>query len=167
VIEKFEGPVKDLYGTLVTTRNFEIGLFWQRSNYFLVLNTAIALGFFNVKEGKYGLMFVVMGIVASLLWFWVCLGSKYWQTRWERRLMDFENHHLNGLNFFAADPSRIRNDVERGLAFHPSRGLKGAIYALALNYKPSVSFSMILLAGLFTVAWLVAGVFFVVKLAQP
>lgn len=28
------------------TRNFEISLYWQRSNYFLVLNTALAVGFF-------------------------------------------------------------------------------------------------------------------------
>jgi len=41
--------VKDLYKTLLDTRNLEINLFWQRSNYFLVLNTGIAFGFFNLK----------------------------------------------------------------------------------------------------------------------
>ena len=49
--EKKESPIelKDLYKTLLDTRNLEISLFWQRSNYFLVLNTGIAFGFFNLK----------------------------------------------------------------------------------------------------------------------
>src|SRR3972149_10785499 len=38
---------KDAYKFAYDTRNFEISLFWQRSNYFLVLNTAIALAFFS------------------------------------------------------------------------------------------------------------------------
>src|SRR5262245_24423130 len=109
VIGGFTGPVKDLYGTLLATPNFEIGLFWQRSNYFLVLNTGIAFGFFNLKESKYAPIFVAMGLVSSALWFWVCLGAKYWQTRWEQRLMDFETHHLAGLDFFAADRDRIQS----------------------------------------------------------
>jgi len=33
-------------------RNLEITLFWQRSNYFLVLSTAIAAGFFSLRDAK-------------------------------------------------------------------------------------------------------------------
>jgi hypothetical protein len=37
------GSIKlEAYRTALATRNLEINLFWQRSNYFLVLNTAIA-----------------------------------------------------------------------------------------------------------------------------
>src|SRR5437763_1835647 len=79
--EPFPVTRKDLYQTLQTTRNLEIGLFWQRSNYFLVLNTGIAFGYFNLVDHKYTLIFAIMGVVASTLWFRVCLGGKFWQTR--------------------------------------------------------------------------------------
>jgi hypothetical protein len=156
VTDKFASSIKDLYGTLVATRNLEIGLFWQRSNYFLVLNTGIALGFFNLKDAPYRSIFAIMGLIASALWFQVCLGGKYWQTRWEQRLMDFEAHHLPDLAFFAADRARLQSDVERGLRFHPATGLKSFIYRLVLDRHPSVSYSMILLAGTFVVAWCLA-----------
>ena len=34
----------ELYKIAIQTRNLELGFFWQRSNYFLVLNTALATG---------------------------------------------------------------------------------------------------------------------------
>jgi hypothetical protein len=144
--------VKDLYKTLLDTRNLEINLFWQRSNYFLVLNTGIALGFFNLKDEKFAVIFAVIGLLASLLWFWVCLGGKFWQTRWEQRLLEFEREHLPGLDFFGASPECIRADVEKGLAFHNLRWSQHFIYRLVLN-KPSVSYSMILLSALFVIGW--------------
>jgi len=147
--------VKDLYGTLVSTRQLEIGLFWQRSNYFLVLNTGLALGFF--KEVTYAPIFAVMGILSSALWFWVCLGGKYWQTRWEQRLMDFEADNVKGLNFFSANPDRIDLDVARGLRFREAGGLKQWIYKKALLQHPSVSFSMMLLAIVFFAGWVAVG----------
>ena len=107
ITDRFTDSVKDLYGTLLTTRNLEIGLFWQRSNYFLVLNTGIALGFFNLDGSLYRLLFAAMGLIASALWLQVCLGGKYWQTRWEQRLMDFEAHHLR-------DAERVRDAVAGG-----------------------------------------------------
>ena len=39
-----------LFKIALETRNFEILLYWQRSNYFLVLNTALAVGFFSVNR---------------------------------------------------------------------------------------------------------------------
>lgn len=150
--DKLPVEVKDLYKTLLDTRNLEINLFWQRSNYFLVLNTGIAFGFFNLKDGKFAVIFAVMGLFASILWFWVCLGGKFWQTRWEQRLLEFEREHLPGLDFFGASPERIRADVEKGLAFHNLRWSQRIIYRLALN-KPSVSYSMIRLSGLFVIGW--------------
>ncbi len=61
----------------------EIGLFWQRSNYFLVLNTAIATGFFVLvdKSAPLAVLLGPLGCWVSVLWFAVNLGSKYWQTR--------------------------------------------------------------------------------------
>jgi len=144
--------VKDLYKTLIDTRNLEINLFWQRSNYFLVLNTGIAFGFFNLKNEEFGIVFAVMGLLASLLWFWVCLGGKFWQTRWEQRLLEFEREHMPGLDFFGASPERIRADVEKGLAFHVQGLRQQLVYSLVL-IKPSVSFSMIQLSALFAIGW--------------
>ena len=149
---KIPMEVKDLYKILLDTRNLEINLFWQRSNYFLVLNSGIAFGFFNLKDGKYSISFAVMGLLASLLWFWVCLGGKYWQTRWEQRLLDFEKEHMPGLDFFGASTDRIRSDVEKGFEFHKLRWTQRIVYRLALN-KPSVSYSMIRLSALFVIGW--------------
>lgn len=149
---KLPMEVKDLYKTLVDTRNLEINLFWQRSNYFLVLNTGIAFGFINLKDGKFAVIFAGIGLLASLLWFWVCLGSKFWQTRWEQRLLEFEREHMPGLDFFGASPERIRADVENGLEFHKLRWAQRVFYRLALN-KPSVSYSMIRLSALFVIGW--------------
>jgi hypothetical protein len=149
----FPIEVKDLYSTLIATRNLEINLFWQRSNYFLVLNSGIVFGFFNLKETRYAIIFGLMGIITSALWFWVCLGSKFWQTRWEQRLLDFENEYLPGLDFFSAKPDRILSDVRRGLAFQHLGPIQDRIYRLSLR-KPSVSFSMTLLSGVFVFGWL-------------
>jgi hypothetical protein len=143
---------KDLYKTLIDTRNFEISLFWQRSNYFLVLNSGLALGFFNLDKSIYALGLALFGLVASLLWFAVCLGGKFWQTRWEQRLLDFEKEHLWHLQFFAATPDRHRNDVDEGLRFHKAGWLKRLVNRLVL-WKPSVSYSMIWLSAIFVFAW--------------
>jgi len=145
--------VKDLYATLIGTRNLEINLFWQRSNYFLVLNSGVVFGFFNLKDTRYAIIFGLMGLVVSSLWFWVCLGSKFWQTRWEQRLLEFENEHLPGLEFFAATQNRIRSDVLKGFAFEHLGRIQGAVYRLALR-KPSVSYSMILLSAIFVFGWI-------------
>lgn len=153
--------VKDLYAILIATRNLEVNLFWQRSNYFLVLNSGIVFGFFNLKDTRYAIIFGLMGLVVSSLWFWVCLGSKFWQTRWEQRLLDFENEHLPGLEFFAATQVRIRSDALKGFAFEHLGRIQGAVYRLALR-KPSVSYSMILLSAIFVFGWIA---FFVVYIA--
>jgi hypothetical protein len=150
--KKYCIETKDLYKTLLDTRNFEINLFWQRSNYFLVLNSAIALGYFNLKEQQYGLIFAVMGVLASMLWFWVCLGGKFWQSRWEQRLSDFETENLNGLEFFSSDKTRIYSDVEKSLNISELTGIQKLIYKLVLK-KPSVSYSMIRLSALFVLGW--------------
>jgi hypothetical protein len=89
----------DLYKIALDTRNMEIGLFWQRSNYFLVLNTAIAVGFFKTTE-KYQLLMSFVGFCVALLWFSVNLGSKYWQSRWEFRLYEAEKRSIKGSETF-------------------------------------------------------------------
>ncbi len=82
-------PLPDKYRTVLETRNLEIRLFWQRSNYFLVLNTALGTGFFVVKGDGFALLLSILGVVGSTLWLCVNLGSKFWQVRWEQQLRSF------------------------------------------------------------------------------
>ena len=146
--------IKDLYKTLIETRNFEITMFWQRSNYFLGLNTGIAFGFFNLKEPKYAFILAIIGLIASILWLEVCLGSKFWQSRWEQRLQDFEREYLVGIDFFSATAERAKNDVSRSFDFNRQGGIKRRVYRKLVVFKPSVSLSMILLSMVFILGWL-------------
>jgi hypothetical protein len=146
--------IKDLYSILVDTRKLEINLFWQRSNYFLVLSSGMVLGFFNLKGTKsYAIVFAFMGLISSVLWFLVCLGSKYWQTRWEQRLFDFEQEHLQGLQFFSAGQDRIKEDVRAGFKFENLGWMQRSLYKVALWSKPSVSYSMLRLSIFFILGW--------------
>ena len=44
----------EAYRVAKETRNLEINLFWQRSNYFLVLSGGIAAAFFSAKRFELG-----------------------------------------------------------------------------------------------------------------
>jgi len=144
--------IKDIYKTLIDTRNFEINSFWQRSNYFLVLNSGIAFGFFNQKDNGYTLVFGILGVFASVLWFWVTLGGKFWQTRWEQELLEFEAKNLPDLKFFSATKEEVRERVKEGLSFNDLSFEQRQIYKLVMK-KPSVSFAMIMLSLLSLIGW--------------
>src|SRR3954470_9024505 len=122
--------VWDAYKVLIDTRNLEINLFWQRSNYFLVLNTGLAIGFFNIKEDWYRWALAGFGFLASILWLRVSLGAKHWQARWEQRLRDFETECFPRFEFFSADDHRIEDDARKGLGFFESNRFKRFIYGL-------------------------------------
>jgi hypothetical protein len=146
---------KDAYRFAYDTRNFEISLFWQRSNYFLVLNSALALGFFNLEKQEYALLLAFFGLLVSFLWFRVNLGSKYWQSRWEHRLKLTEKEVAPSLKFFAADWKTIQEDVEESLK--SGRGDKGYFRRWLdkqVLKKPSVSYNMMLLSLFFCIGWL-------------
>jgi hypothetical protein len=149
---------KDLYKALLDTRNFEITMFWTRSNYFLLLNSVVAVGLFGTREyyAKFAIVFAVFGLLASLLWFWVCLGGKYWQVRWEQKILEFERENLPDLKAFGATAQQVKDDVAKGFDFHSEMSwMQRTVYALALKQKPSVSYSMIRLSMLFVLGWLV------------
>jgi len=78
------------YRTIIDIRNLEIRLFWQRSNYFLVLNTALGTGLFVVRGHGFAVLLSLLGLTSALLWLCVNLGGKFWQVRWEQRLHDEE-----------------------------------------------------------------------------
>lgn len=147
-------PTKfDLYKVALDTRNMEIGLFWQRSNYFLVLNTAAAVGFFFKAAEKYQIIIGLFGLAVALLWFGINLGSKFWQSRWEYRLKKAEEDlSVDGIDFFSASWERINSDVEKSLGFSNHGNFRKVLDKLVLT-KPSVSFIMTLLSMLFILFW--------------
>lgn len=151
---------KDIYRIALDTRNLEITLFWQRCNYFLVLNSALALGFFNLKAPEYSVLLAVVGFITSVLWFAVSLGSKFWQARWEHRLSPIEKQLAPGLDFFSADRATVLHDVKKSLKSSGHWWLQRCLDRLVL-VKPSVSSMMMVLSLVFIVAWAVAMVLFV------
>ena len=60
-------------------RRFEISLFWQRANYFLVLNTALAIGAYSVSKVFISILICGFGVFVSALWFRTNIGAKFWQ----------------------------------------------------------------------------------------
>lgn len=144
---------KDLYRTAFDSRNLEITLFWQRCNYFLVLNSALALGFFSLNVRAYAVLLALIGLATSILWFCVSLGSKFWQSRWEHRLGEIEKQVAPGANLFSADRVTVQKDVEESLKFNPHGWFQRGLDHLVLT-KPSVTLMMMILSLLFTVAWL-------------
>ncbi len=160
----------DLYKVALETRNFEIELFWKRSNYFLVLNTAIAVGFFNFNGNGSGGFFLnsflcIFGLLVSLLWFRINLGSKYWQVKWEEELKRIEKYikervckknacdkdtcQCIALDMFGNEPELSRKKVFANLS---SNGSLNCIDLWVLK-KPSVSGTMIVLSFSFIIGW--------------
>ena len=145
---------QDVYKLALDTRNFEIGLFWQRTNYFLALNTALAVGFFNLQGRMYPLLLAFLGFVVSILWYQVALGSKFWQSRWENRLRVVEEGIGHNLQLFSADWKTIRADVTASLSNSNHKGFQRILDRQILK-KYSVSYNMTLLSLLFVAAWVV------------
>jgi hypothetical protein len=134
--------------------NLEIGLFWQRSNYFLVLSTAIAAGFFSLKEPTYALPLSLFGFVVGVLWFAANLGSKFWQSRWEHRLRLAEEKLRPNLNLFSASWETVQDDVRRSFESR-RRGVVHRGYTRLVLLKPSVSLMMTILSVVFVAFWIV------------
>ena len=148
-------PTKlDYYKIAIETRNIEIGLFWQRSNYFLVLNTAIGIGYFAAQQGWHHIALSVFGAVVSLLWFFVILGSKYWQCRWEYRCHVLEQEFQDNVNLFHTCGTVTDDDVRKSLGRGNPNWIKVLRKKLVL-IKPSVSSMMILLSIAFFILWVV------------
>jgi hypothetical protein len=149
----------DEYKVALDTRNFEIHLFWQRSNYFLVLNTAIGTGFFAVRthSEKSALLLGGLGATASLLWVLVNLGSRYWHLRWEQQVEDVEQRLDPAFRkFFLASRAELDAVVARSLQSHKWYRPDRALWNWAVLRRPSVSYMMTLLSCAFVAFWLAA-----------
>jgi len=153
----------EAYKVARETRNLEITLFWQRSNYFLVLSTAIAAGFFSLHEPKYALPLASFGLTVACLWILVNLGSKFWQARWETRLRLVEEELRPGMNLFSASWVTVQDDVKQSFQFR-KRGLIHRGYTRLVLLKPSVTLLMTAPSVTTAVFWIVV---FIVTLRLP
>ncbi|EPA3117339.1 RipA family octameric membrane protein [Yersinia enterocolitica] len=68
-------------------RKFEIELYWKRAAYFFAFFTVIttAFGYLFTHEDKvlYAPGVAIIGILFSICFYFVNIGSKYWQCNWE------------------------------------------------------------------------------------
>ena len=150
-------------------RAFEIQLFWQRSNYFLVLMTALGIGVFTIKDPQYAFMIAVFAAVTSWYWYQTNLGSKFWQESWEVEVVELAQR--KGIESFKRSTADIRQQVKKSL--DDSRqpvGNEGFIQWAGrwvrkwidkqIVKKPSVSHYMILLSLTSMLLWLVVAGFY-------
>lgn len=86
-------------------RNFEIELYWKRSNYFWIITAAMFVAFASIITKsdtsitinsnitllylQYAICF--LGGIISWSWYLSCRGSKYWQENWENMLTSLYN----------------------------------------------------------------------------
>lgn len=109
--KKLEGMqnarLKSALTNALEIRKFEIDMYWKRATYFWTFISLVYGAYFYTlekiaefhfqvalcplacvpEEFFLGLIFFAMlGMLASLLWSWVSLGSKFWQDNWERQV---------------------------------------------------------------------------------
>lgn len=151
--------LKDIYNHALDTRNMEIELFWKRCNYFLVLNSGLALAYFNVTQEVLQIPAAILGVVVSSLWLQVALGSKFWQERWEDCLRSVEFELIANEQFgskhllFSLESDKVSRLVKDSLGRGEHSGLYGLLDGL-IEVKPSVTAAMMYLVLTFLASWL-------------
>lgn len=148
----------ELYQIALTTRNLEISLFWQRCNYFLLLNSALAYGYIQLKDEFLILPVTLIGLVVCALWYRVALGSKYWQERWEAKLHQLEldyqqaGYFPRDVTLFSTPWPDIHKEVKDSLS-SANHSLFERIIDDQILKKPSVTQSMVYLVLTFIAGW--------------
>lgn len=138
-------------------RRFEISMFWQRANYFLVLNTALAVGAYSVSSIYLTLFLTLIGSLVSLLWFRTNTGAKFWQMFWEEEVSRLSQDL--GIRALSESEKEIRNRARTWKVSSDSPWHKKFVHNRIINTKPEVSHNMILLSLLSFVAWLCVSLF--------
>lgn len=137
-------------------RAFEIQLFWVRSNYFLVLMTALGIGAFSVKDSIFSPLISAFATIASYFWFRTNLGSKFWQESWEVEVSMLSKEL--GVRSFERSLTDVRKQVENSLKSgqisEKRSGLRKWVYNMTVR-KYSVTYNMILLSLFSTILWFV------------
>lgn len=64
----------------------DLQLFWQRSNLYLLLNTALATVYVSASHPALRPVLAIFGLICSMFWFLVLRGSAYWIDHWRQEL---------------------------------------------------------------------------------
>lgn len=147
-------------------RAFEIQLFWQRSNYFLVLMSALGIGTFSVKSTVFAPLVAMFATICSYFWFKTNLGSKFWQESWEAEVTLLAQEA--GVRSFVKRTEEVVNQVETSLLGDGSKQKSSFIRKFVnkeIIKKPSVTYNMILLSLVATMIWAIVTFIFSAKLA--
>ncbi|PCI63973.1 MAG: hypothetical protein COB37_03200 [Kordiimonadales bacterium] len=131
-------------------RAFEIQLFWQRTNYFLVLITALGVGVFAIKNIWLSVPISFFASLSSLLWFRTNLGSKFWQESWEVEVTILAEEL--GIESFKRSMVDITLQVENAFQSEGKPAFRKWIDKLTVK-KPSVTQHMITLSFWSTILW--------------
>lgn len=148
-------------------RAFEIQLFWQRSNYFLVLMTALGIGVFTIKDTKYAFLISVFATITSWFWYKTNLGSKFWHESWEVEVVALAKEQ--GIRSFERPTSEIVNQVRQSLEEAHNAGYRSMVRRwldMKILEKPSVSHYMILLSLTSALLWGSISIFHAVDLVK-
>ena len=139
------------YNRAWDTRNFEIERYWQRTAYFWGFIVLIFGGYISIitRNNNNGyineylsLYLIALGIVFTIGWFLVIIGSKTWQQNWESHIDMLENFisgplyktvNYRGRCFYSV--SKI-NEILSVCVFLIWLGL---FIEYLLGYKPSIS----------------------------
>lgn len=135
-------------------RAFEIQLFWQRSNYFMVLMTALGVGVFAIKDVKYAIIISIFATITSWLWYKTNLGSKFWQESWEVEVVNLSKEQ--NIRAFKRPTSEVIEQVRQSFEEASSSGQRGVVQKWIdrqILEKPSVSYYMTLLSLISTALW--------------
>ena len=156
--ERLELALKEL-DIALANRVFEIQSFWQRSNYFLVLLTALGAATFTSKDEVLQFILSILSTFCALFWYRTNLGSKFWQESWEVEVNLLAEEI--GIESFKRPLEEVTEQVRTSL--NPEANGKGWFRRYIDNQtvgKPSVTQNMIALSLIVLIVWLVISFIF-------
>ena len=151
--------------TALRNREFEIQLFWQRTNYFLVLLTALGVGVFTIEDQLIGVVISLFAAITCFLWFETNLGSRFWQVFWEVEVVRLSKIH--GISAFLQSTETIKAALKERQAEETSRSLFRKLIDDRMLRKPSVTFNMIVLSLFALILWIGIFLYFSYDLIFP
>jgi len=101
-IDSNSDKTKTAFEFVVSTRQFEIELYWKRATYFWTFIAAVFVAYVALRQLGEGyefetLLVSAVGIILSLAWHFSNLGSKSWQRHWEKHLDLMEDNFMGPL----------------------------------------------------------------------
>ena len=146
-------------------RAFEIQLFWQRSNYFLVLMTALGIATFTVRDVLFSPLVALFATACSYFWFRTNLGSKFWQESWEVEVTALSKEM--GIRSFERPLPDVKKQVEQSLSEGQALDRRSSLRKWVDRQtvrKYSVTYNMILLSLVSTAVWFTVFLVFLARL---